>query len=263
MVTDECEIREGEAAPHKCASGGLLEVSAAHTAAKTASCSPPCSDLPEPVPLREHRHCSYSMQTKISPAGLSSAQQRQHLASAGRRFQSNGSSRRLCRARALGRSCGSSSARHRRARHSRPRGSGEQQHIPPTLPLPGPAPPRKGPSSPSGAAEKQKWPRAAPGGAALTEQQSGVHAVEEHPADHRPAQKAQGPSHEDVVHVRDVLADVGGQVGEGGSQHGDAHPLQGRVGVTPRPGEGSPQRRGRPRSPFHSPAPGRRRRAPR
>lgn len=77
MVTDECEIREGEAAPHKCASGWLLEVSAAHTAAKTASCSPPCSDLPEPVPLREHRHCSYSMQTKISPAGLSSAQQRQ------------------------------------------------------------------------------------------------------------------------------------------------------------------------------------------
>lgn len=203
------------------------------------------------------------MQTKISPAGLSSAQQRQHLASAGRCFQSNGSSRAAVPGPGSGQELWEQQRPAQADTAQPPRGSGEQQHIPPTLPLPGPAPPRKGPSSPSGAAEKQKWPRAAPGGAALTEQQSGVHAVEEHPADHRPAQKAQGPSHEDVVHVRDVLADVGGQVGEGGSQHGDAHPLQGRVGVTPRPGEGSPQRRGRPRSPFHSPAPGRRRRAPR
>lgn len=93
----------------------------------------------------------------------------------------------------------------------------------------------------------------------------GVHAVEEHPAEHRPAQVAQGPAHEDVVDVADVLVDVGGQVGEGGPQHRDAHPLQGTVkGVKRRGRRGRGRRCGEApaRSP-HSPAPGRPRTAPR
>lgn len=86
------------------------------------------------------------------------------------------------------------------------------------------------------------------GGAALTEQQSRVHAVEEHSADHRPGQGAQGPAHEDVVDVADVLADIGGQVGEGGTQYRDAQPLRGRVrGHLAVPGKG-PQRSPQPRA---------------
>lgn len=153
----------------------------------------------------------------------------------------------------------------------------EQHHIPRTLPLPGlGTAPQKAAHLPRGCArcgEAQVAPtvseRAMPpsGGAALTEQQRGVHAVEEHPADHRPAQGAQGPAHEDVVDVADVLADIGGQGGEGGTQHRDAQPLQGRVrGHLARPAEASapaPQPRGRLRSLIHSPAPGRRRRASR
>lgn len=229
--------------------------------------------------FQEHRHCvRYLMQTK-SPVVLSSAHQSQHLVNPWRFCQFNPRSRCGCarRAQALAEqqrpAHAGSATRHggtRRQRAAQQRGSGGNSttsHRPSRSR--GSAPPRKGDTSPSGAAlavEKQKSRRVS-GGAALTEQQSGVHAVEEHPADHRPAQIAQGPAHEDVVDVADVLADIGGQVGEGGTQHRDAHPLQGRVrGHLSRPGEGSallPAAPGRPRSLIHSPAPGRRRRAPR
>lgn len=151
-----------------------------------------------------------------------------------------------------------------RARHTRCQRSGRAEHgdserapgdstpHPRTLRARGSAPLRTaaGGTAPSGL---RSWgeAEAAPDtsdGAALTEQQSGVHAVEEHPADHRPGQGAQGPAHEDVVDIADVLADIGGQVGEGGTQYRDAQPLQGRVrGHLAVPGKG-PQRSPQPRA---------------